>query len=225
MLANSIIENHNAKRINVESMRKSDIVDDNARPRRNNGLFQKRQMQIIKTATKLFMKNGYAQTSMREISKATGIDIRNLYYFIKSKEEILFLVMEMIHKPELELFEKLEVMKIDDPIRQLKTVIRGLINPSKEKEVLLLYRESKSLPKRLLKIILARESQVVSHVEEILKKGVARKAFRPQDTSFTANMIIYELSLRALRNWNLKKYFKERLINLLEKHIMKAVMI
>ena len=31
------------------------------------------------------MKKGYAQTSMREISKATGIDIRNLYYFIKSK--------------------------------------------------------------------------------------------------------------------------------------------
>ena len=225
MPANAIIENNHTERINVESMRKSDIVDDNVRPRRNIGLFQKRQMQIIKTATKLFMKNGYAQTSMREISKATGIDIRNLYYFIKSKEEILFLVMEMIHKPELELFEKLEVMKIDDPIKQLKTVIHGLIDPSKEEEVLLLYRESKSLPKRSLKIILARESHVVSHVEEILRKGVARKVFRPQDTSFTANMIIYELSLRALRNWNLKKYSKERLINLMEKHIMKAVMI
>jgi TetR/AcrR family transcriptional regulator, cholesterol catabolism regulator len=205
-------------------MRKSDI-DDKVRLKRNKGLFQKRQMQIIKTATKLFMKNGYAQTSVREISKATGIDIRNLYYFIKSKEEILFLVMEMIHKPELELFERLEVMKIDDPIKQLKIVIHGLIKPSKEKEILLLYRESKSLPKRLLKIILARESQVVSHVEEILKKGVARKVFRPQDTSFTANMIIYDLSLRALRNWNLNKYSKERLIDLMAKHIMKAVVI
>ena len=37
-------------------------------------------------------------------------------------------------------------------------------------------------------------------------------------------MIVYELSLHALRNWNMKKYSKEKLINLLEKHVMKAVM-
>ena len=74
-------------------MRKTTVSDHESKPRRNNDLFQKRQTQIIKKATKLFMKKGYAQTSMREISKATGIDIRNLYYFIKSKEEILFLVI------------------------------------------------------------------------------------------------------------------------------------
>jgi AcrR family transcriptional regulator len=56
-----------------------------ATPKRNKDLFYKRQMQIIKKATHLFMKKGYAQTSMREIAKATGIDIRNLYYFIKNK--------------------------------------------------------------------------------------------------------------------------------------------
>ena len=53
--------------------------------RKDNSLYQKRQLHILKKATQLFIKKGYAQTSMREISKATGIDIRNLYYFIKSK--------------------------------------------------------------------------------------------------------------------------------------------
>ena len=61
-------------------------------------ILQKRQLQIVKKPAKLFTKKGYAQTSMREISKATGIDISNLYYFIESKEEILFRVFEMIHK-------------------------------------------------------------------------------------------------------------------------------
>ena len=74
------------------------------------------------------MKKGYAQTSMREISKATGIDIRNLYYFIKSKEEILFLVIEMIHRREIELFEKQGFMSIDDPVSQLRTVIREFMD-------------------------------------------------------------------------------------------------
>ncbi|HBJ74898.1 MAG TPA: hypothetical protein DDY86_05130 [Syntrophaceae bacterium] len=207
-------------------MAKKTTSEGEAKTRRNNDLFQKRQRQIINKATKLFMKKGYAQTSMREISKATGIDIRNLYYFIKSKEEILFLVIEMIHQTEIELFEKQGILDIDDPILQLRTVIRELVNSGYhyDREILLLYRESKSLPKRLLKVILARESRVVARIEEILKKGLERKVFQFKDANFTANMIVYELSLHALRNWNMKKYTKEELIHLLENHVIKAVL-
>ncbi|GAB6272313.1 MAG: hypothetical protein STSR0003_21590 [Smithella sp.] len=207
-------------------MAKKTTSEGEAKTRRNNDLFQKRQRQIINRATKLFMKKGYAQTSMREISKATGIDIRNLYYFIKSKEEILFLVIEMIHQTEIELFEKQGILDIDDPILQLRTVIRELVNSGYhyDREILLLYRESKSLPKRLLKVILARESRVVARIEEILKKGLERKVFQFKDANFTANMIVYELSLHALRNWNMKKYTKEELIHLLENHVIKAVL-
>jgi AcrR family transcriptional regulator len=194
--------------------------------KRSNDLFQKRRTQIIKKATKLFMKKGYAQTSMREISKATGIDLRNLYYFIKSKDEILFLVFDMLHRPELELFEKHGIMDIDNPVEQLRAVIRGLLESGYDydKELLLLYRESKSLSKPLLKNILARESLVVSHIEEILKKGKDRKVFHFDDASFTANLIIYQLSLYPLRHWNMREYSKAELNRLLEKHVMKMVM-
>ena len=111
-------------------------------PKKQSDLFKKRQMQILKKATKLFMKKGYAQTSMREISRATGIDIRNLYYFIKNKEEILFLVFDMLHKPELQLFEKQGIMDIDDPVVQLQSVIHGLVESGYDydDEILLLYR-------------------------------------------------------------------------------------
>jgi AcrR family transcriptional regulator len=208
-------------------MRKNTASDNESKPKRNNDLFQKRQIQIIKKATKLFMKKGYAQTSMREISKATGIDISNLYYFIKSKEEILFRVFEIIHAKEIELFEKQGILSMDDPLEQLRTVIRELLDFGYDygEEILLLYRESKVLPKSLRKIILSRESNFVAQIEEILKKGLERKVFYFEDASFTANMIAYEFSLHPLRNWNLKKYSKQELINLLEKHVMKAVVI
>ena len=172
------------------------------------------------------MEKGYARSSMREISRATGIDIRNLYYYIKNKEEILFLVFEMLHKPELELFEEGGILEMDDPVEQLRAVISGLveIGYDYDEEILLLYRESKSLSKPLLKRILEKESMVVSHIEEILEKGRRRGAFDIEDTSFTANLIIYQLSLYALRNWNMKEYSKERLTELMERNIMKMVM-
>ena len=201
--------------------------NQNSKPKRKKDLFQKRQMQIINKATRLFMKKGYAQTSMRDIAKATAIDIRNLYYFIKNKEEILFLVFNILHQPELELFEIHEIMSIDDPVEQLRAVIHGLIDSgyNYESEVLLLYRESKSLPKRMLKSILERENEVVAHIEEILKKGKTRNVFQLEDTSFTANLIAYQLSLYPLRKWNMRKYSKKELISLMEKSIMKMVTI
>lgn len=207
-------------------MRKKTVSENEDTPKKSSDLFQKRQKQIIQKAMKLFMKQGYAQTSMREISRATGIDIRNLYYFIKNKEDILFLVFDMLHKPELELFERKGILEISDPVEQLRAVISGLIDNgyNYEREVLLLYRESKSLPKRLLKNILDKESQVVSHIEGILKKGGAQGVFAVEDASFTANMITYQLSLYSLRSWNMKEYSKHKLIDLMEKNIMKMVM-
>lgn len=207
-------------------MVKKASTDKESASKKDNKLFQKRQMQIITTATKLFMKKGYAQTSMREISRETGIDLGNIYYFIKSKEEILFRVFEMIHQPEIELFEKKGIMGIEDPVEQLRAVVHGLLDfgYSYKNEILLLYRESKVLPKKLLKIILERESQFVSQIEEILKKGHKMKVFYFEDASFTANMIVYQLALNPLRKWNMKKYSKEKMIDLLESHIMKAVM-
>lgn len=188
-------------------------------------LFQKRQMQIVEKAAKLFMEQGYAQTSMRQISKATGIDLSNLYYFIESKEEILFRVFEMIHRPESDIFHRKEITGIDDPVEQLRVVIRKILNVGykHKEEILLLYRESKLLSDKLRKTILAKENHFVTHIEVILKRGLEKKVFDFKDASFTANMIIFELSLYPLRSWNLKSHSKEELTDLIEQHIMKAV--
>lgn len=207
-------------------MRKTATSDEEVKPRRNNDLFQKRQTQIIKKATKLFMKKGYSQTSMREISKATAIDIRNLYYFIKSKDDILFRVCQMIHTPVMEIVNNPQILDIDDPVLQLQTLIHELIDFGFDygPEILLMYRESKSLSKPLRKIIFRQESLLVSRIEEILKKGKEKKVFQFEDSSFTANFIAYGFSIHPLRHWNMKNYSKQELMVLLEKELLRTVM-
>lgn len=207
-------------------MRKKKEADSGSAAAEKNSVFQKRRLQIVKKATRLFAKKGYAQTTMREISKATGIDLSNLYYFIESKEEILFRVFEMIHRPESSVFENPAIMGLEDPAEQLRAVIREMMRFSflYKDEVLLLYRESKQLPKKLLKEILAREGGFIRHIEAILHKGLEKKAFAMEDAAFTAGMIAYELSLYPLRSWNLKSHSQEDLIRLVERHIMNAVL-
>jgi hypothetical protein len=37
-------------------------------------------------------------------------------------------------------------------------------------------------------------------------------------------MILYQLSIYPLRHWNMKKYSKQELIDLIEKNVMKTVL-
>ncbi|MCJ8499197.1 TetR/AcrR family transcriptional regulator [Desulfatitalea alkaliphila] len=206
-------------------MRKKIAGNGDCAAAEKSGVYQKRRTQIIEKAAKLFAQKGYAQTSMREISKATGIDLSNLYYFIESKEEILFRVFEMIHRPESSVFENPAIMGLEDPAQQLRAVIREMMRFSfrYKEEVLLLYRESKQLPKMLRKEILIRENGFIREIEAILRKGVEKKIFVMEDPAFTADMIAYELSFFPLRSWNLKHISKEALIQRVEAHIMGAI--
>ena len=45
-------------------------------------LVRKKHLQIAMGASKLFIKKGYFQTSIREISKASGLTMGNLYDYI-----------------------------------------------------------------------------------------------------------------------------------------------
>lgn len=57
-------------------------------------LAKDRRKQIIQEAAILFDKNGYYSTSMDKIAEAVGLSKPTLYYYISSKEKILFLIHE-----------------------------------------------------------------------------------------------------------------------------------
>lgn len=56
---------------------------------------------IIKIANELFQKQGYGQTSMKNIAEQSGISRRTLFRLFKSKSEILFLSNEDILRDAL----------------------------------------------------------------------------------------------------------------------------
>jgi AcrR family transcriptional regulator len=49
---------------------------------------------ILRTAARIFAGKGYHPTSMRDIARATGVSLAGLYYYFKSKEELLFLIQD-----------------------------------------------------------------------------------------------------------------------------------
>ena len=182
---------------------------------KNSELVRKKRLQIAVGASKLFIKKGYAQTSIRDISKASGLTIGNLYDYITRKEDVLYLVFDVFHSTWTNRLEEEGVFQVQDPVKQLRTAVEKtieLVNAHREM-VLLMYTETKLLPREFKRIILEKESGLVEYFERILKRGVENGVFKIQDPFLIANMIVYLLSIEPLRGWNLRKRYKIEEIN------------
>ncbi|HPC85984.1 MAG TPA: TetR/AcrR family transcriptional regulator [Smithellaceae bacterium] len=184
-----------------------------------------RKAKIVKKATRLFIKKGYAQTTMRDISKATGINLGNLYNYISSKEDILCLSFETYHDPAMEWLQREGILDIEDPKEQLQKALHQLLIMIHDvtSDVLMMYRETRVLPPKFLKIVLKKEGDLVAFFEKIIARGVEKRVFHVRDPFFAANMLVFQLSLYPLRSWNLKRYSREEFLSLSEETILKAV--
>lgn len=198
---------------------------ENKPNQRQQKAFQKRRELIVKKASKLFIKKGYAQTSMRDISKATGINLGNIYQYIDSKEDILCLAFNAYHDLTMALLVKKGILDIEDPKAKLKAVLRQALETTYDvkNDILMMYRETNVFPPKFLKGILIKEDDFIKMIEGIIERGVEKKIFAVPDPFFAANMLVFQLSLYSLRSWNLKRYSREEYLDLAEETILKAI--
>src|SRR3954468_14768200 len=64
---------------------------------KDEGLIEKRREQMIQGAVKLFKEKGFHRATTREIAKAAGFSIGTLYEYIRTKEDVLYLVCDYIY--------------------------------------------------------------------------------------------------------------------------------
>ena len=64
--------------------------------------------QILEHSARIFAEKGFDGTSIREISRATGMSLAGLYYYFRTKEELLCLIQERCLVTLLENGRKIE---------------------------------------------------------------------------------------------------------------------
>jgi TetR/AcrR family transcriptional regulator, cholesterol catabolism regulator len=194
---------------------------------KNSDLVRNRQMLIAKKSARLFVKKGYEQTTIREISKATGLAMGNLYDYIKKKEDILCLVFDLYHEIVEESSYGPKITSIEDPLEQMKANIKISMKNIHEfrDEILLMYRESRLLPKKYLDQAKKQELKQIAKTEAIIRNGIEKGFFKVQDPFFTSSMIFCLLASPALRGWTFQgKYSKKKVDKLLEDFVMKILL-
>jgi AcrR family transcriptional regulator len=77
---------------------------------------------LLADAARVFAQHGYHRTSMRDLSRETGVSLSGLYYYVSSKEELLFLIQERNFTAVLNGMRE-RVDGVADPIERLTRFI------------------------------------------------------------------------------------------------------
>jgi TetR/AcrR family transcriptional regulator, cholesterol catabolism regulator len=79
--------------------------------------------EVYDVAARLFFENGYESTSVQSIADELGLLKGSIYYYISSKEDLLFVIVERAHAS---LLDKLaSAGTISEPVARLRAAIKG----------------------------------------------------------------------------------------------------
>ena len=136
---------------------------------------------ILRAATKVFAKHGFAGGRVEQISKAAKSYDRMIYYYFGSKEGLFIAVLEEMYRRFNEAEAKL-ALDVSRPVEALTAVIRFMWsyyhrNPE---FITLLNTENLHRGKHIAKSLRAREfsSPAVDVLGQVLSSGAQQKLFR-----------------------------------------------
>jgi len=86
--------------------------------------YDKKLSAVLAVATQVFADEGYDRASIRLVAERAGISVAGLYYYVSSKEELLFLIQ---HRAFQELVEQFAAgsQGLTDPGDRLRLLIRN----------------------------------------------------------------------------------------------------
>ena len=192
---------------------------------KNAELIGEKHKQIVYCSCRLFFAKGYHPTSIRDIATACGMSMGQLYHYISSKDDVLFLVHLHLHNIYYQYMTKFRLEHIKDPVRRLTKALYHTLHFIVENTelVMFLYTESKYLKKRHLRLILEMDGRNLVGFWYRLLEGANRKKAIKLDTEFAANLIAYLMVFLSLRKWNLKERPIEAYFDLMVDFILRGL--
>ncbi len=170
-------------------------------------LIVKRRDQMIKGAVALFKQKGFHKTTTREIAKASGFSIGTLYEYIRTKEDVLFLVCDYIYEGVKDGMEQ-AIDTNEKGIPSLKKAIQSYFRlmDDMQDEVVVMYQEVKSLSKDAQDYVLKKEMDMLQMLELVIENSLPTSNSK-EDIQLIANNIFVQGQMWGFRRWMLQKQF------------------
>lgn len=170
--------------------------------------YDQKLVHVLKTSAAIFAEKGYHSTSIRDIARATEMSLSGLYYYFKSKDELLFLIQDYCFSTVIEDCHKL-LDGVDDPVHRLKLLIENHLHyfVHNMNEMKVLSHEANSISGDLFKKVNSKKRQYVDLVMALLEEIAREHRVRGVD------LRVATFSLFGMMNWIYNWYNPRKDIN------------
>jgi TetR/AcrR family transcriptional regulator, cholesterol catabolism regulator len=149
---------------------------------------------ILNAAGRLFLEKGYAGATVQDVAGEAGMLSGSLYYYIDSKEDLLFALVERVHASGL--------LYLDDPgVREGDAISRlhrfidlwGVRIERNRDWSLLVEREFRTLSDDRRQRILEQRAAYERVLRSIISDGVSEGVFEPSTDAVVATQVIFQM--------------------------------
>jgi AcrR family transcriptional regulator len=157
--------------------------------------YDERLERLLSTAAEVFAAKGYHSTTMRDLSRATGMSLAGMYYYVQGKDELLAMIQERCFQRVLEGAQE-AVAAGAAPVDSLERLIRHHMTFFTEHmaEMKVLSHEADSLTDERQRPINQLKRQYVNLLVELLGEAVP-------DLGERMDRRVAALALFGMMNW------------------------
>lgn len=174
--------------------------------------YDKKLEHILRTSARIFAEKSYHSTSMREISRESGVSLAGLYHYCSSKEELLFLIQDHCFGCVSDRLEE-RIKTVSDPFEKLRILIENHLSffAANMAEMKVLSHEAESLAGDLHLRVSTRKERYARLARRILREiheqnvSEARPSGRASNGAAQANghidLTVATYALFGMMNW------------------------
>lgn len=149
---------------------------------------RKRRGEVLDAAARVFHAKGYEATSIQDIADEVGILKGSLYYYISSKEDVLFEMLQEVHVAALATVK--DAVEIDgDPLQRIHAFVETLARFTAENTIRMgiLLHDFRSLGDERRNEIARERDQYDKLLRRLIVEGKEQGLIRPEiDPKVTA---------------------------------------
>jgi AcrR family transcriptional regulator len=149
--------------------------------------YERKRREVIATAARLFARRGYQETSMSDLTEATGLAAGGRYHNIESKEELLIAICDELLDPLLE--RAREIVAAGAPAdRQLRELLHAwLAQVASHRDHMLVFAQERHVIERepQWRRVRAQRKEFEELLDDVLARGERGGTMRFEDRAFT----------------------------------------
>jgi AcrR family transcriptional regulator len=148
------------------------MTDTDTTAGRRIGPPRRRQREILEAAAEVFHRKGYESTSIQDIADAVGILKGSLYYYIDSKEDLLYAILQDVHEDALRNIERTNAID-GDALQRIRAFVSLHIEFNAENLVKMgvFFQDFRSLGEERRAVIVEERDQYDQFLRTLIQEG------------------------------------------------------